>query len=403
MYRRCMISFAPEDDERQLAAAAQRFALAELRPHLRAHEQARALTDAVHASFHALGLVGLDLPDALGFGGLPLVTRALVEEELGAGDAGASVALDAVGPAGQLIAALGSADQRTLWLQPFIDDPRRAAALAAAESSAGPDLGTAAARDCDGWILTGEKRHVLGGLRAGLFVVLAQVEAKKGLAGAGAFVVDRSAAAASLEVIEDRDPVGLAEVPPCTVRLNGVRVPASARLGAGDLRPVLRQVLIRQALASAARGLGCARAAFEVARRYAEERVAFGKPIGHFQSIAFLLADMATELDGARALLWRGCGAVDKKADDAALRAAQAVVHAHAATFFVTSHAVQILGGAGYVQDHPVEKWMRDAKALALHCLPTQAAQAIAIAAMAGEAEADEDVFCFFALQPALT
>ena len=403
MYRPAMISFSPEDDEKQLAAAAQRFAQAELRPHLRAHEKARALPAAVQASFHGLGLVGLDLPGALGFGGLPLLTRALVEEELGAGDAGASVALDATGPAGQLIAALGTADQQSAFLQPFLDDPGRAAALAAAESSPGPDFATAAIREGDAWVLRGEKRYVLGGARASLFVVLAQVEAGGGLAGAGAFVVDRAAAGPTLVVTEDRDPVGLAEVPPCSVRLDGVRVPAAARLGSGDLRAALRGVLIRQALASAARGLGCARAAFEVARRYAEDRIAFGKPIGHFQAIAFLLADMATELDGARLLLWRGCGAFDRNAADAELRAAQAIVHAHAATFFVTSNAVQILGGAGYVQDHPVEKWMRDAKALALHVLPTQAAQALAIAAGAGEPVADEDLFCFFALQPALT
>ena len=152
-----MISFAPEDDEKQLASAAQRFALAELRPHLRAHEKARALPDAVQACFHGLGLIGLDLPEALGFGGLPLLTRALVEEELGAGDAGASVALDAVGPAGQLITALGTPGQQAAFLRPFLDDPRRAAALGAAESSPGPDFATTATSDGDAYVLRGEK------------------------------------------------------------------------------------------------------------------------------------------------------------------------------------------------------------------------------------------------------
>src|SRR5207249_1104758 len=110
--------------------------------------------------------------------------------------------------------------------------------------------------------------------------------------------------------------------------------------------------------------------AFEHARKYAEERSAFGKPIGHFQAIAFLLADMATEIDGARALCWRACRALDTGADDAELRLAQAAAQAREMCAFVTSSAVQILGGAGFVQDHPVEKWMRDARQLALFGLP---------------------------------
>ena len=400
-----MISFSPDDDEKLLIDAAARFAAAELRPHLRRHEEARALSDAARAAFHGLGLVGLDLPESLGFGGLRLVTRALVEEELAAGDAGAAFALDPLGLGGQLLAALGSSQQRETWLKPFLDEPLRAIALAAAESSAGPDFATTATPDGEGFVLRGEKRHVLGGARAGLFVVLAQLEPGRGLAGAAAFVVERGASGrADLTVVEDRDPVGLAELCPCTVTCNDYRLPASARLAPGvDLRPAMRTALLRQALVAAARALGSARAAFEIARRYAEERIAFGKPIGHFQAVAFLLADMATELDAARLLLWRGCSALDRHHPEAPLRAAQAVVHAHAASFFITNNAVQVLGGAGYVQDHPVEKWMRDAKALALYALPTQAAHALAIAYEASQEPADEDAFPFFALQPALT
>src|SRR5438309_7074431 len=103
-----MISFAPEDEEKLLLDAAQKFAQAELRPRLRAFEEARALPREVRAAFHALGLVGLDLPESLGFGGVSLAARALVEEELAAGDLGASFALDALGIAGPLVAALGT-------------------------------------------------------------------------------------------------------------------------------------------------------------------------------------------------------------------------------------------------------------------------------------------------------
>ena len=146
--------------------------------------------------------------------------------------------------------------------------------------------------------------------------------------------------------------------------------------------------------------MGCSRAAFEVALRYSEERQAFGKPIGHFQAIAFLLADMATELDAARAMLWRGCRAHDLKSAEAEQRLAQAVVQTREAAWFVTSNAHQILGGAGYVQDHPVEKWMRDARALAQNALPTEAAQALLIAWRTGAALEETDVQAFVGAQP---
>jgi len=378
-----MISFAPDDDEKLLAESARSFAQQKLRPRLRAHEEARSLPDELRGEFHALGMVGLDLPEALGFGGVSLLTRALIEEELAAGDPGAAFALDAVGLGGQIAAAL---DPKPLAA--FIEDPQRAMACAASE--AGPELRCAAAREGGAWVLRGEKRGVLGAARAQALVVVARVEE-----GLGAFAVDLEGAGRwGLQIEEDPQPLGLAELPACAVRLDGVR---AERLGEGDARPALRAVVLRQAMVGAARAVGCARAAFEVARRYAGERSAFGKPIGHFQSIAFLLADMAMELEGARALVWRGC----KKQDEPSV--AQAVAQARDAAFFVTANAVQILGGAGFVQDHPVEKWMRDAKAMASYALPATAAQAICSAHQLGSEPTSDDVLCFTAPQSALT
>src|SRR5436305_10380300 len=115
-----MISFAPEDDEKLLVDSARAFARDVLRPRLRAFEEAREVAAEVRRQFHELGLSGMDLPSELGFGGLSLTARALVEEELAFGDLGAAVALDALGPAGQVLRLLPSA--RT-WLQPFLDDP----------------------------------------------------------------------------------------------------------------------------------------------------------------------------------------------------------------------------------------------------------------------------------------
>jgi len=327
-----MIAFSPEEDERLLVDSARGFAREVLRPRLREFEAARAVAEDVRRSFHELGLAGMDLPSELGFAGVPLLTRALAEEELAAGDLGAAFALDALGPAGEVLRRAPSAKK---WLEPFLEEPLRRAALAH------PDA-----------------RFVWGGARAQIVVTAEGVHA-------GPF-----------EAVEDRDVVGLAELPPASLTLRAAMEPLP---GATES---IRAALWRYAGVNSARAVGCARAAFEHARRYAEERTAFGKPIGHFQSIAFLLADMATEIEGARALCWRACRALDTSAPDAELRLAQARAQSQQVLEFVTSNAVQILGGAGYVQDHPVEKWMRDARALAVQGLTAEDARAFAIEAL---------------------
>jgi alkylation response protein AidB-like acyl-CoA dehydrogenase len=322
-----MISFAPEEDERLLAESARSFAADFLRPRLREHEAARAVSEEARRTFHSLGLVGMDLPEELGFGGISLVARALAEEELAAGDLGAAVALDATGLACEVLRAFPG--QRKRLLTPFLDDPLRRAALVVG-------------------------RLTLGGARAQLLVRIdGDAWAAEGAAGA----------------VEDRDVLGIAELPPAVVQVSG-----GERLG--DARAALKAALLRYAGVNSARAVGCARAAFEHALAYAEERTAFGKPIGHFQAIAFLLADMATEIEGARALTWRACRAHDLGAADAPFRLAQARAHSSEMLDFVTSNAVQILGGAGFLQDHPVEKWMRDARVLAQMGLTAEAARA---------------------------
>src|SRR5262249_28822498 len=261
-----MIAFSPEEDERLLVDSARSFASAQLRPRLRAFEEARAVPESVRRAFHELGLVGMDLPSELGFAGVSLTTRALAEEELAAGDLGACLALDATGLAGEVIRCGGSPEQRARWLAPFVGDPLRRAAMS------------------------------LNGVAFGG-------------AGAQLLVTGDGSVHERFSAVEDRDALGIAELPiaKATVEDAGERLASDG----------VRAALFRYAGVDAARAVGCARAAFEHARRYAEERTAFGKPIGHFQAIAFLLADMAMEIDGARLLTWRACRAFDRGAPDA--------------------------------------------------------------------------------------
>jgi hypothetical protein len=132
------------------------------------------------------------------------------------------------------------------------------------------------------------------------------------------------------------------------------------------------EMLTRIGLVGAARSVGVARAAFEVAKSYAQERQAFGKPIAHFQSIAFLASDMATRVEVMRTTVQRAAWAFDQGEEDALKLAAMAIAECHEGAMFVTNSAVQVLGGAGFIQDFPVEKWMRDAKAHMAYALPHQ-------------------------------
>jgi alkylation response protein AidB-like acyl-CoA dehydrogenase len=122
----------------------------------------------------------------------------------------------------------------------------------------------------------------------------------------------------------------------------------------------------RMQLATAARQVGLARASYEYALQYTQERVAFGKPVAHFQAVSFTLADMHMDVESARWMVWRAAAELDRGGADAVLSVAKAAVHANDAAWRVADHGVQLLGGAGFIQDYPVEKWMRDTKALAM-------------------------------------
>lgn len=378
-----------------IQAAARAFAEKEIRPRLREIER-NGVPEALAARYDEAGFAGLDLAESAGGHGLSITARAIVEEELSTGDLGAAVALDRGGAAAVFLAELASPEQAARLLGAGGRGPAGAdrgrplkgrLALALSEEGASrADFKTTARRAGSDFIVDGKKAYVLRGGDADLWVVLAQLE--PGPAGIAAFAVAsdergvrRGKRCATL---------GLNAVPVDEVVFEGCRVPAAARLGDGDLTPRLCRAFDRLQVIVGARAVGVARAAYDYALRYAEERTAFGKPISHFQAIAFALADMATQVDAARWMVWRAAGAVDR--GEAAGEPAQALVQAHEAAAFVTDWAVQLLGGAGYLRDHPVEKWMRDAKTLALYGATAEAATAAVASAVLGRKAAAEDL-----------
>jgi alkylation response protein AidB-like acyl-CoA dehydrogenase len=386
-----MIAFEPSDDQKMVRDSVAQFAERTLRPRMREFEKARGLPDDVLKAAADMGLGMASFPEALGGSGLGNVTQVLIDEELAAGDPSVPFALGGPGAYGWAALILGGPERAKALLAPFTGEGAhaRVGAIAWGEKKAvadRPGLATRAEKGADGrWTLTGEKAYVLNADRAQSFIVFAQVDASKGWEGLGAFVVP--ADARGLKVLPRVTTLGLDAASFGGIALEGVTLGDDARLEHGGNTRRLVWLFAKQALLVAARGVGLARASFDVTRDYVEQRKAFGKPIGHFQAVAFTLADRAMDLEAARGMVWRAAwlwdeaaNAHDGKVDtrEALLHTAWAVSFAHEAAMRAGDDAVQLHGGSGFMRDYPVEKFMRDAKQLQLCGLTAEQADQLA-------------------------
>jgi alkylation response protein AidB-like acyl-CoA dehydrogenase len=373
-----MIGFEPTDDQKMVRDAVAQLAERTLRPRIREVERLRGLPDDVQQAAHAMGVPLAAFPEAAGGSGLGFVTQVLIEEELAFGDSAAGFALSGPGAYGWAALQFGGPGQGKELIAPFLGDGahQRFGAVAWGERRAAPDragLVTTAERSASGgWKLKGEKAYVLNADRARSFIVFAQLDPSAGWNGLGAFVVP--ADAKGLRVLPRLDTLGLDAASFGGLALDDVEVPDTARLANGGDAGRLVAFFATQGLVVAARAVGLARAAFEVTRDYCEQRKAFGKPIGHFQAVAFTLADRFMDLEAARAMVWRAAWLWDAAAQgsegaserDALLHTAWAVSFALEAAMRAGDDAVQLHGGSGFMRDYPVEKWMRDAKQMQL-------------------------------------
>ncbi len=370
------ISFDIGDDLEAIVEAVHGFAEENLRPGLRAFEEAGRLTDDLQRELHEMGLSTLVLPESLG-GDDALDTRAavLISEELAWGDLGAAVAISGPRSAGYLVLALGDDAQAKRLLTPFSDEAQgwgRVGSLALVEGPFGLDpaaIETTATLEGDSYVLRGAKRYVQSAGEAALTVVLAR-DPKSTAADPW----DRLALFAvegcpdGFEASERNRLLGLEACRWANVTLDGVKVPRNNRLGGESLAPGVLQAALRKGVArkktiDAARLVGCARAGCEYAAKYAQERKTFGVYLYEHQALAFMMADMAMRVDAMRTLVWSAAAALDTGKDAYAL-AVRALRYAAEKSVEVATDAVQMLGGHGYVQDHPVEKWMRDVRTL---------------------------------------
>jgi alkylation response protein AidB-like acyl-CoA dehydrogenase len=352
------ISFTLTPEQRELQQLARDFAARELRPIAAEWDAKGEHPPSLLASAAALGLTSYRIPREFGGGGVDAVTGAIVAEELSFGCAGLAAPIAATMFPVRPLVRFGTEEQRQRYLPRLASEEGCLAAIAFTEPHAGSDLNalrTSARRDGDDWVLTGEKCYVTNGGIAELTVVFARTDA-----GLAAFLVERDEP--GVQPGRKEDTLGLRASHTGSLVLEEARVLGDRLLGEdGEGFAVAVDFFEHSRPQVAAAAVGLARAAFEYATDYAREREAFGKPLIAKQGVSFKLAEMAMEIEAARLLTWRACAALDA-GEDAMVLGSYAKAFAADTAMRAATEAVQVLGGAGVTRDHPVEKWLRDAK-----------------------------------------
>ncbi len=350
-----MIDFEPSEEQALIIETVHQFAENEIRPVCREADESGTPPKSVVEAAHELGLVANALPEAQGGGGeRSAMTGVLIAEELAWGDLAIALAILSPGLLGFPLSDFGSESQQSDLLPGLMDAGFVPGSLAIVEPRFDFDVyhpHTIAKQDGDEILLDGVKCQVPW-LDGGRHLVVIATEAET--AGLAAFIVPRNIVAMKAE---PELMMGLGGLPTVELTLSGVRVPKSARLGADDAD--IRRLIDRGRVALAAAGIGTARASFELSLEYAKQRETFGQPIATRQAIAFMLADMAIEIDGARLLVWEAAAALDR-GEDATRLARLAYDQTTRISLQVTDGAVQVFGGHGYIRDYLPELHLRN-------------------------------------------
>jgi alkylation response protein AidB-like acyl-CoA dehydrogenase len=357
-----LFDLTPSDDQALLQDAARVFALEQLRPAASQADADCLAPPALVQQCAELGFTALGIPEALGGMGSErsAMSNVLIAQALAEGDLSLAFAALAPSAVSTALVLWGDAAQQAQYLPAFAGDTPPAAALAIQEPTALFDpfeLGTRAARNGSGFVLSGVKALVPLAPTAELFIVAAHLEGS----GPALFLIESSTAGLAIE--EDRA-MGLRAAGTARLHLNAVALPASALLAGGD-QAVYRECIALSRLAWCALAIGTSQAVLDYLVPYVNEREAFGEPISHRQSVAFAVANMAIELHGMRLLTWRAASLVDADADFAQATALARRLCADKG-MQIGSDGVQLLGGHGFVKEHPVERWYRDLRAVGL-------------------------------------
>jgi alkylation response protein AidB-like acyl-CoA dehydrogenase len=356
-----MYGFEPSDEQKMLVSAIQKYTSKDLRDASHDADEEGAYPPDVLRRGWELGVLQASIPEAYGgFGERSAVTGVLAAEELAWGDLAGALAIMAPAAFALPTLAAGTEEQKQRWLPGIVEGDWRpfVAAVGEPDFDFGLDqLRTTASRHNGSYVLEGTKSLVPFADTAEAFLVFARLDDR-----AQAFYVPRGAN--GVTVGEREHYCGLGALPTHRLVLGNVLVPAADRLG-GDEGFDPGPVVAGWQTAAAALAVGLSRASYEYALAYAKEREVFGTPIAQKQSIAFGLAEMAIEIEAIRLLVWEAAWLLDA-GKDAAKAAYLALTGAADMAMTVTDRAVQYLGGHGYIREHPVERWMRNGRGIAV-------------------------------------
>ncbi|ACL65619.1 acyl-CoA dehydrogenase domain protein [Anaeromyxobacter dehalogenans 2CP-1] len=351
------------EEQRQVRDLCREFADRELKPHARRWDRDHEFPAAAVKQLGEMGLMGVAVPAEWGGAGMDNVSYALAMEEISRGCAGTGVIMSVSNSLYcDPVLKYGSDAQRKEFLEPYARG-EKLGCFALTEPMSGSDaaeMRTVAVRRGDEYVLDGTKNFITNGPQADAVLVFAMTDKAKRHKGISAFLVPTDARGFSRGKPDDK--VGIRASGSCSLFFEGCAIPARHRLGEeGDGFKIAMGTLDGGRIGIAGQALGIAVAAFEEAVAYAKERKAFGQPITQFQAIQFMLADMATEIDAARLLVLRAASAKDRGVRHSA-ESAMAKLFASEMSERVTSKAIQIHGGYGYVKEFDVERHWRDSR-----------------------------------------
>jgi alkylation response protein AidB-like acyl-CoA dehydrogenase len=354
------MDFTLTQELRLIQETARNFSQDRLKPHAMAWEEEKRLDIPTMQAAAALGFAGLYVREDVGGSALSRLTAALVFEEMARGCVSTSTFISIHNMASWMIDCYGTPEQRQRWL-PRLTRMETIASYCLTEPGSGSDaasLRTRAVRSDDHYVLEGSKAFISGAGLSDIYVVMART-GEAGPRGISAFVVEKGMQGLSFGANEKK--MGWHAQPTALVNFDACKVPAANRLGAeGEGFKIAMSGLDGGRINIGAASLGGAQEALERAARYAGERKQFGQPIAAFQATQFKLADMETELDAARLMLYRAASALDANDPNKTKYAAMAKRLATDTGFAVANHALQIHGGYGYLKDYEIERIVRD-------------------------------------------
>lgn len=357
-----MINFDLAPEQKQLKNLAHEFSVKEIRPMAHHYDETGEWPEKILNKAFELGLINCHIPEKFGGPGLSTFDACLIDEELGYGCTGMTTALTANSLAQVPVIIAGSDEQKKQWLAPFASE-HAICSYAVTEPNAGSDvanISTLATKKGDDYVLNGQKVWITGAGHAKWFFVLATTDKEKRHKGKSAFIV--SADSKGVVVGKKENNMGQRASDTRSVTFEDVVVPAKNLLGReGDGFLIAMKAFDYTRPLVAAGAVGLARAAMEHSIKYAKERHAFGVPIWQHEGVGFMLADMSTEIEAARFLVYKSAFEIDQGRKNT-LYAAHAKRFAADIAMKVCTDAVQVFGGNGFNKEYPVEKLMRDAK-----------------------------------------